>query len=166
MIRTALRSVALATATIVAAVAIACGGSDTAQQQQEQSDRMTLREYARWCSKNPPAELSSRMTYGELTADSEALYLAYFDLTGNGRVPFRLLGYHLAKQAVEEATYRFSIRQNQDELVDIWLVLNELLRRDGDSPGDALEKLAPQTRTILEEEGCGQQLPIEQEESR
>ena len=127
---------------------------------------MTLREYARWCGKNKPAELSSKMTYGELTADREALYLAYFGLTGNGRVPFRLLSYHLAQQAANEATYRFSVRQNQDELVDVLRVFNELLRRDGDSPGDELKKLTLETRAILEEEGCGWQLPIEREESR
>lgn len=155
------RIVAFAAATVLLAL-VACSSSE----QQEQTARMTVREYAQWCGDIDPIRISDAKSYGDLTAAAQARYLAYRDLLFSGRVPFTLLRYHRSQQEAAETTYRFSFRQDQNELVDSLQLTLALLGADnpGDVPelleteiselDDVLERMSPEDRATLEGEGC------------
>ena len=152
------RIVAFAAATVLLAL-VACSSSE----QQEQTARMTVREYAQWCDDINPITGDK---YSDLTAAAEARYLAYRDLTFSGRMPITLWRLHRIQQETAENVYRFSTRQDQDELVDtLQLILTVL---ETDNPGDVLtlleaqslemddtlRGLSPEVRAVLEKEGC------------
>ena len=158
--------VALALATTVLLALVACNSRSESTEQQEQTARMTVREYAQWCGDTDPIKISDSERYSDLTAASQARYLTYRDLLFSGRVPFTLVRYHLFHQEVAESLYRFSFRQNQNELVDsLQLTLTVF---GADNPGDllermetgsselddVLERMSPEDRAILEGEGC------------
>ena len=149
-----------------AAVLLALVACNSSSEQQEQTARMTVREYAQWCGDIDPIKISDTERYSDLTATSQARYLAYRDLLFSGRVPFTLLRYHRHFQEGAETLYGFSFSQNQNELVDmVQLTLAmlgadnagdalELLETGSSELDDVLERMSPEDRAILEGEGC------------
>ena len=152
--QTTRRIVAVAAAAAVLIALVACNGST---EQQEQTTRMTVREYAQWCADIDPVKIGDAKRYGDLTTAAQTRYLAYRDLLFSGRLPIALRHYHLYFQEGAETLYDLSFRQNQSEPVDsrrFNRALLDLRETESIKLDDALGSVSPENLAILEEEDC------------
>lgn len=152
--RTAIAAIASLIAFASFAVGCSTGNGNEGDDSESSGDgRMTVAEYARWCSDIRGDGSFVGLTWGEFADEMQVLVDEYRNIENQIPDEASFLIFHRANRGAAEAFRDFARQQDEDDIFNSFALLTIGLAAEA-SIDTAEDSLLPRTRTALVSTGC------------